>query len=44
MLHNEEDLDAIEIIDRHLEQFFKEDEVLVFHDKETKEVANSNLI
>ncbi len=40
MLHHEKDLDCIEIIDKHLEQFFYEDEVLVFHEKETKEDSN----
>lgn len=40
MKHNKEDLDAIQIIDDHLGNFFEEEEVIVFHEIETKENSN----
>lgn len=36
----QEELDPIEIIDTHLEQFFEEDEVIVFHELDTPEDEN----
>ena len=40
MTHKENDLDIIELIDAHLDQFFEEDEIIVFHDPETGEDEN----
>jgi hypothetical protein len=39
-MHKDEDLDAIEIIDAHLENFFEEDEVVVFHDPDQDQNEN----